>query len=133
VRGVPEIEGVSHIALTVTDLDASVAWYERLLGAQRLWEEEQDGHRFVVLFAPPLVIGLHRFDATPPGDRFDERRVGLDHVSFQVPGRAALEEWARRLDELGIPHSPITEAPYGTVLVFRDPDNIQLELFALPG
>ena len=59
--------------------------------------------------------------------------MGLDHISFQVPDRSALEEWAKRLDELDVAHSPITEAPYGTVLVFRDPDNIQLEFFALPG
>ncbi len=29
--------------------------------------------------------------------------------------------------------SPIADEPYGSVLVFRDPDNIQLELFAPPG
>ena len=28
--------------------------------------------------------------------------------------------------------SPIADQPYGSVLLFRDPDNIQLELFAPP-
>jgi glyoxylase I family protein len=28
--------------------------------------------------------------------------------------------------------SSIADEPYGSVLVFRDPDNIQLELFARP-
>jgi hypothetical protein len=28
--------------------------------------------------------------------------------------------------------SPIAETPYGDFLVFRDPDNIQLEAFAPP-
>jgi hypothetical protein len=64
---------------------------------------------------------------------FAEARVGLDHIGWQVPNRDELSEWERKLDELGIAHSPITDAPYGTVLVFRDPDNIQLEFFALPG
>ena len=32
-----------------------------------------------------------------------------------------------------IVHSPIAERDYGWVLVFRDPDNIQLELYAPPG
>lgn len=128
----PETEGVSHTALTVNDLEGSVAWYTRLFDAQVLWQEDQDGHAFVLLFAAPLAIGLHSHSATPAGDVFDERRVGLDHISFQVPNRDALTEWEKRLDELDIAHSPITEAPYGTVLVFRDPDNIQLEFFALP-
>ena len=130
----PQTEGVSHTALTVTDLQASVDWYKRLFDATVLWEEHDDpAHEFVLLFAPPLAIGLHTHAKTPAGDAFDERRVGLDHISFQVPDRAGLEAWEQRLDELDIAHSPITEAPYGTVLVFRDPDNIQLEFFALPG
>jgi hypothetical protein len=29
--------------------------------------------------------------------------------------------------------SPIADTPYGGVLVFRDPDNIQLEFFCQPG
>jgi catechol 2,3-dioxygenase-like lactoylglutathione lyase family enzyme len=131
---VPETEGVSHTALTVTDLDASVAWYTRVFDGTVLWEEHDDpAHEFVLVFAPPIAIGLHRHAATPKGDVFAEARVGLDHISWQVPNRAALEEWAKRLDELDVAHSPLTDAPYGTVLVFRDPDNIQLEFFALPG
>lgn len=129
----PEIEGVSHVALTVTDLARSKEWYQTLLGAQVLAEEKEDSHEFVVLLAPPLVIGLHVHAATPAGDRFDERRVGLDHVSFLCTGRDDLVEWEARLGELGIPHSPIADVYYGSVLVFRDPDNVQLELFALPG
>jgi len=129
----PELDGVHHVALTVTDLAASRAWYERLFDAQVMWEENGDGHGFVALFVPPFVIGLHTHDKTPDGDYFAESRVGLDHASFGVPDRKALDAWAAHLDELAIAHSPITEAPYGTVLVFRDPDNIQLEFYALPG
>lgn len=130
----PEAEGVSHVALTVTDLNASVEWYLRLFEGTVLWEEHDDpAHEFVLVFAPPLAIGLHRHTKTAAGDAFDEARVGLDHISWQVPDRAGLQAWEKRLDELDIAHSPITEAPYGTVLVFRDPDNIQLEFFALPG
>ena len=35
------------------------------------------------------------------------------------------------LDELGVAYTPATETAIGTVIVFRDPDNIQLE-FWLP-
>jgi catechol 2,3-dioxygenase-like lactoylglutathione lyase family enzyme len=131
---VPETEGVNHTALTVTNLDESVAWYKALFDAVVLWEEHDDpAHEFVLLFSPPLAIGLNRHSATPDGDVFSEARVGLDHIGWQVPNRDALADWEKKLDELEIAHSPITDAPYGTVLVFRDPDNIQLEFFALPG
>ena len=66
------------------------------------------------------------------GDAFEARRLGLDHVAFGVPDRAALEQWEKRLDELGIAHGDIVDAHYGSGLSFRDPDGIALEFFAPP-
>jgi hypothetical protein len=59
--------------------------------------------------------------------------VGLVAVgAVAVADRASLDTWASWLDELDIEHSGVVEAdnpmPY-SVVVFRDPDNIQLELF----
>jgi glyoxylase I family protein len=52
-------------------------------------------------------------------------------VAFHVVDRAELDTWAAHLERLGVPNAGITERtepfPYA-VLVFRDPDNIQLEL-----
>ena len=57
-----------------------------------------------------------------------------DHLSFTVPDRDALEKALVVFEEQGIPHGEITDlSPRGLpmiVLVFRDPDNIQLELTA---
>ena len=67
-------------------------------------------------------------------DAFDETR-GLDHLAFTVADREELDAWAARLAEAAVAHSPITGAnsvPGAAVLVFPDPDNIQLELFAGP-
>jgi glyoxylase I family protein len=55
---------------------------------------------------------------------------------MNVPGRADLDAWAAWLDSQGVPHSGVNDTddsiPYST-LIFRDPDNIQLELFHMPG
>jgi catechol 2,3-dioxygenase-like lactoylglutathione lyase family enzyme len=79
------------------------------------------------------VIGLHT-NTGNGGEQFDEARTGLDHVALNVATRADLEAWTGWLDELGIEHSDIRAGaqpfPFATV-VFRDPDNIQLELFAV--
>jgi glyoxylase I family protein len=56
-------------------------------------------------------------------------------MAFAVADRAGLDEWAERLAAAGVPHSPVAPAnsiPGAAVLVFRDPDNIQLELFYQP-
>jgi hypothetical protein len=51
---------------------------------------------------------------------------------LQVRDRAELQSWLDHLDSCGVTHSGITDMPYGSVVVFRDPDNIQLELFVHP-
>ncbi|UUO01435.1 VOC family protein [Mycolicibacterium novocastrense] len=137
---VPGITGIHHISITVTDLEASLAWYQRLLGADRLpmkfphYERENTGYgELLIEPRSGVVIGLHT-NTGNDGNRFDEARTGLDHVALNVASRDELDAWTRRLDELGIEHSGIRAAeepfPFATV-VFRDPDNIQLELFTL--
>lgn len=72
--------------------------------------------------------------SNPTSDWFDERAAGLDHLAFRFPDRASLEAWARHLGDLGVAHSGVLEEQPGPVIVFRDPDNIQLELWAFdPG
>ena len=83
--------------------------------------------------AARLGLVQHRASSTRP---FDETQIGLDHLAFRVDGRAALDSWAQRLAAAGVPASPVASSlsiPGAAVLVFRDPDNIQLELFADPG
>ncbi|MGK2868580.1 MAG: VOC family protein [Mycobacterium sp.] len=132
--------GVHHVALTVTDLEASVGWYRRVLRAEPMgvtvphYGREETGYS--VLLAEPrsgLIFSLHR-NVGNQGERFEESRTGLDHVSFGVAGRPALQTWAAWLDENGVGHTGIVDETdpitYSTI-VFRDPDNIQLELIAV--
>lgn len=130
--------GLAHVAVTVTDLARSIDWYQRLLGSEPVLDEDTgEGtgafHHTVFVIGNGNLLGLHTLSGTPDGDRFDEHRVGLDHVSFGCADRAELERWQARLDELGIAHGGIVAAHYGSGLSFRDPDNIALEFFAPPG
>lgn len=130
-----------HIALTVTDIDASVAWYEKVFGIAFLGDAPHPGGVGKVLSDADrqLSFVLHRHD-TNDGVSFLETRTGLDHVGMTVANRADLESWQSHLENHGVRRSaaadrPLTQSPiadesYGSVLVFRDPDNIQLELFA---
>jgi catechol 2,3-dioxygenase-like lactoylglutathione lyase family enzyme len=130
----PALATLHHLAITVTDMDASIAWYERVFGITFQMEYDHEGGVGKLLADPEwrLVIVLHRHDANE-SERFSETRTGLDHVGFGVPTRADLNAWQQHLTELDVIQSPIAETPYGDILVFRDPDNIQLELFSPPG
>jgi catechol 2,3-dioxygenase-like lactoylglutathione lyase family enzyme len=123
-----------HVVLTVNDLSVSVPWYQKLFGgADPVIDEDTGPFRHVVWgFPNGFLVSLHGFKEFERGP-FNERRVGLDHFSFHVNSRAELEEWEKKLDDMGIEHGKIVDASYGSGLAFRDPDNIQLEFFALPG
>ena len=129
----PDFPGVTHVAITVRDLSVSVPWYQRLLGSDPVLDEDTGPFRHVVFLVGGGLLGLHGFpEGVPSADRFDERRLGLDHIAFGVANRDELVAWASRLDELGIAHGELKDAGYGSGVSFRDPDNIALEFFAPP-
>lgn len=123
---------VSHIDLSVSDVEKSATWYCEVLGLRRVRRSDLDNRIMIVLTHEPtgLIIGLLQHKE-PAADRFDERRPGLDHLGLGVAEREDLAEWQARFEVLGVDHSPIEDSASGsgTALVFRDPDNIQLELW----
>ena len=137
--------GLHHVALTVADFDVSVPWYERVFGIRFWFDAPHEGGTGKLLADDGwnLVIVLHVHDASR-GERFDERRTGLDHVGVSLASSAELLAFQQRLVDVGglekvavadrpLTQSPIADTPQGHILVFRDPDNIQLEAFAPPG
>jgi glyoxylase I family protein len=130
----PEISGIHHVSVTVTDIERSVLWYCEVLGLTKLMEEPHpDGTGYAVVLGKPdwsMCVGLH-VHPTNEKERFSETRTGLDHVGFMVSGHADLEAWESRLTELRVEHSPINDREGYSVLVFRDPDNVQLEFISM--
>ncbi|HKY16985.1 MAG TPA: VOC family protein [Microthrixaceae bacterium] len=132
------ITGIHHISVTVRDVEASAAWYVQVFEMTRLpitfehHDCEDTGYAVLLIHPSGLVLGLHH-NAGNDGVEFDERRTGLDHFGFAVADRGQLDAWVAKLDELGVEHSGIRDLtapiPFST-LVFRDPDNIQLELYS---
>lgn len=125
------VTGLHHVTLNVADLERSRRFFAALPG----FEIDQDmpgyklrfrvGAQAVRLVLVPLLPG------TPDGDRFNEHRVGLDHIAIGVASRAELEELARVLAQVGAPTDGIKMDRSGDVamITFRDPDNIQWEFF----
>jgi glyoxylase I family protein len=125
---------VHHVSLTVADIARTRQFYTDVLGFQ----VAMDLTTAVLLSNGSTIVGIHL--APDPAraagdDRFDENRIGLDHLAFTVDSRDELERAIAIFDEHGVPHGAIEDLgpPLGLnlyVLFFRDPDNIQLELTA---
>jgi glyoxylase I family protein len=126
--------GLHHVALTVTDIDASAAWYTDVFNFVELVRDEHagGGGGYAVVLGKPdwsmfVVLNHHPTNA---GETFDPTRTGLDHVGFTVADRDALVGWEAQMNDKGIKHSSITDHDWGSSLNFRDPDDVQLQLVA---
>jgi glyoxylase I family protein len=121
---------VHHLRLTVTDFERSREFYTSVLGFEVITPLPSG----VLLGNGSVLLGMGPAPEKPiADDRFDENRVGLDHLSFSVGSRDELDEAARILDERGIPNGGVKDLGSAMglyILAFRDPDNIQLELTA---
>lgn len=139
MAGQIELGPIHHLRLTVTDIARSREFYTNLLGFSVAAEapESEDPKTDpsypvlwggIVMAKGNYLLGLRPVAAGD--DRFDENRVGLDHLSFAIESRAALDDAIKMLDDNHVPHGEVRElTSFGIcVLPFRDPDNIQLEL-----
>lgn len=127
----------AHVRLTVTDIDRSRKFYDEVFGLPIAFEmppnpDEATKQQLAFLYGGVIYqLGQSLLGLRPVGDdTFGEDRTGLDHVSFAVADRAALDDAAAQLDRLGIAHEGVKDIGAGLILEFRDPDNIALELFA---
>jgi catechol 2,3-dioxygenase-like lactoylglutathione lyase family enzyme len=92
-----EFPAISHVAVTVTDLAVSVPWYERLLGAKPVLDEDTGGfHHTVYLLPGGTLLGLHQHPATDRDDRimaagpsYDAYVFSLSRMGCARLGRAA--------------------------------------------
>ena len=129
----PKTLGVHHLRFTVSDLDRSIAFYTDVLGFEL---RVRFGPSSVFLHDGTVGLGLNTpwHELSPAEERFDEARVGMDHVGFRVGSADDVRKAAEHLDAHGIAHSEVKPGriPDSLLVVFRDPDNIQLEYYFTP-
>jgi glyoxylase I family protein len=120
--------GLHHVVLTVTDIERSTEFYTKIFKLT-LGTDEGPGS---VLWDDVVLLCLQQAPHAPiPNDRFDENRLGLDHLAFAVPSRTELEETVETLNAMGVATEGIEFDPDGQseYVCFRDPDNIQVEVY----
>ncbi len=118
-------DGIAHTTLTVSDISVTRSFYEKLF---QLKIKMDDTNSFSLLSVgiPCWFVQWQELAK----DRFDEKRIGLDHIAFHVKSMTDLKLLEHRLREMKVPTIGIEKFagkyPY---IAFRDPDNIQTEFF----
>jgi catechol 2,3-dioxygenase len=115
---------VGLVALTVADLDRSIAFYTDALGFAVL---EQTGQEATLGVAgAPLLLLSERAGARPwPSQGV----TGLYHFAILVPSRADLGRWLRRWLELGRPMPGQGDHLVSEALYLSDPDDNGIEIY----
>ncbi len=123
----PELDGIHHVKLPVSDLDRSRAWYESRLGYRLTTEFIEDGTVMGVALAhpnggPDLALRLN--------PELAARAAGFDYFAIGVPDKAALEALAERLTALGEQHAGVHFATIGWILPHsHDPDGHEIRFY----
>ncbi|HTS73513.1 MAG TPA: methylmalonyl-CoA epimerase [Gaiellaceae bacterium] len=122
-----EPRGIHHLGVAVEDLDAAVATYERLFGAEL---EQRETVQEQGVEAASLRVGSDRVELlaslgadTPVGKFLAKRGPGMHHVAFEV------EDVGRALEELAAEGADlIDERPrrglFGLEVAFVHPDSL---------
>jgi glyoxylase I family protein len=126
----PELMGFSHIDLTVSDCERTAVWWQEVLGFTLVHQARTGTFEVRTMVHPSgLAVTVLTHDGTAKSDAFDEQRVGLDHLAFRVSDQDELQRWVTHFDAMGVSHTGIIDTGFGPTVVFRDPDNMQLELY----
>jgi catechol 2,3-dioxygenase-like lactoylglutathione lyase family enzyme len=141
---------VHHVGITVRDLEASLAWYERMFGLQPEFVAHGSGPelsaavgvpdaklRFAFLRFGSCVVELLHYD-NEREDTFERSNadVGSAHVCIDVPDlQAAYDDLCGKGVEFLAPPLHIDDGPLEgcSFVYFKDPNGVTLELFQSNG
>lgn len=119
---------LTHFALQVRDLDASIGFYRRFCGLAVIHDRGEGGRRVVWLAEPgreaELIFVLMRGDHRPPQHPRD-----YSHLGFALESEAAVDALAAQAEAAGcLEWAPRREAwPVGYYCGVRDPDGYFVE------
>lgn len=115
---------IGHVALKVRDLSGIAAFYENLLGLQRL---SGDDATVRLGAGNHLLLELRGDKAARPGNRRD---AGLFHTAFLMPSRPALARWLIHAAEARMPLQGASDHLVSEAIYLADPEGNGIEVYA---
>lgn len=130
----PAWRGVNHLALITRDLDATVRFYDGVLGARLVATlATPEMRHYLFRFGDQCTVAFFQYtdDQEPRFEKvageFDPRSLHFDHLSLNLPGEEDLLALQRRLRESGHATTEIIDHVAVRSIYFTDPNGIALE------
>jgi catechol 2,3-dioxygenase-like lactoylglutathione lyase family enzyme len=131
-----EINGMAHVMLTVSNFEACLPFYEKLLPFLGMKPVIRNNDMLYCV-GGRTALGIMRGDAQYSDEKFAQRRVGLHHLCFRARTREEVDAAHQSVRDFGakIIHPPEegSWAPGYYSVLFEDPDGIRLEINFVPG
>lgn len=131
-----EMNGIAHIAITVSDFKKCNSFYRQLfqfLEMQLIYDTDQ------VIYGVGSRTGIVVKGAAAEfeHEKFEQNRIGLHHFCFRARSREDIDELYEFLLQINahIVHGPEegSWAPGYYSVLFEDPDGVRLEANYVPG
>jgi len=111
----PELTGLAHVALRVSDLDREVNFFGKL-GFEEAFSNVEDGHTLQVFIKVNDMQFIELYPQTEPG-----QALGLMHACYESADLQALHD---RYQAAGLKPTPVRKAAAGNLLfTLKDPDS----------
>jgi catechol 2,3-dioxygenase-like lactoylglutathione lyase family enzyme len=129
------VRGIDHVAMTVSDIESTVSWYSRVLGANPLYLSEWRAGKIPVVI---LQVGASRLSlhaaAAPAKPHAEKPTPGAVDLCFRWAGPlsdaiAHVSAFGIEIEEGPVPR-PAADGALGESIYFRDRDGNLLELLS---
>ncbi|MBC8756702.1 VOC family protein [Kordia sp. YSTF-M3] len=123
-----KLDFLDHVAILVKDIDASVAWYEKVLGLKR-YQLEKWGEFPIFMLSGKTGIALFPANTNDPKLEPTSNNVKIDHFAFQVSNEAFAKA-QQHYQNLGLTYS-FKNHHYFHSIYTKDLDGHDVELTTL--
>jgi catechol 2,3-dioxygenase-like lactoylglutathione lyase family enzyme len=120
-----DLDCIDHVAITVTDVRRSAAWYEEVLGLRREFEEQWGDHPAFVGIGKTF-IAMFPVSTEQPNPPPGRDTLSMRHIAFRTDGKnfkKAQSELSDRKIEFQFQDHDRAHSIY-----FRDPDGHEIEI-----
>ncbi len=130
----PQWNGVNHLALITSDMDATVRFYHGTLGARLVGTiGTADFRHYFFEFGPKSTVAFFEYKnstAEPfakPAGVPDPRAPQFDHLSLNLPDEESLNQLRNRLKAADCEVTDVIDHGFIRSVYFSDPNGIALE------